>query len=491
MAGWERDDTQVPRRVPLTDRRLRYHFSGLAGAGVNPLAQLMAERGHQVQGSDRSFDRGENQELAARLTALGIAVKPHDGTAITAGLDRFVYSTAVEADTPEFRAARTLGLALVPRPALLAEVVDTGRPGVAIAGTSGKSTVTGMVAWLTRETGLAATALGGAALAGEGVSGCFLAGPADGPVVAEACESDGTLVGYHPSVGLIHNISRDHAEVDALRPQFEAFAHQSGRLLVSADSPEAAAVGRPVKATTYGVTETADVRLSVRSAGPHRASGSLRLEGEAIALDIAQPGVHNLENAMAAVLVARELGIPPAAAGRLLARFPGVARRFQVVGITGDGIRVVDDYAHNAEKLRAAISAAQAGAERVVAVFQPHGFGPARFLRPELRDLLPRLLRPQDRFCYAEIFYAGGTVARDVSSSMLAGDLPPAVACGHAPDHTSVVAWVTATARPGDTVLIMGARDPALPALARSVLTALESRETRAGAPPDRPPQTR
>jgi UDP-N-acetylmuramate--alanine ligase len=95
-----------------------------------------------------------------------------------------------------------------------------------------------------------------------------------------------------------------------------------------------------------------------------------------------------------------------------------VAQRFQVVGITGDGIRVVDNYAQNAEKLRAAISAAQAGAERVVAVLQPHGFGPACFLRPELRELLPRLLRPQDRFCYAEIFYAGGTVARDVSSSM-------------------------------------------------------------------------
>ena len=174
--------------------------------------------------------------------------------------------------------------------------------------------------------------------------------------------------------------------------------------------------------------------------------------------------------------------------------FPGVARRFQVVGITGDGIRVVDDYAHNAEKLRAAISVAQAGAERVVAVFQTHGFGPARFLRHELRELLPRLLRPQYSFCYAEIFYAGGTVARDVSSSMLADDLLPAIACGHAPDHVSVVAWVTATARPGDTALIMGARDPALPALARSILAALESLKARAGAPgapPDRSPRTR
>ena len=122
---------------------------------MNPLARLMAARGHQVQGSDRSFDRGENQELAARLTALGIVVKPQDGAAVTAALDRFVYSIAVEAETPEFRAARALGLAMVPRPALLAEVVDAGRPGVAIAGTSGKSTVTGMVAWLTREVGRA------------------------------------------------------------------------------------------------------------------------------------------------------------------------------------------------------------------------------------------------------------------------------------------------------------------------------------------------
>ena len=145
---------------------MRYHFSGIAGAGMNPLAQLMRARGHDVQGSDRSFDQGKNREIADRLTALGISIRPQDGSAITAGLDRFVYSTAVEAETPEVRAARAHGIERIPRPALLAEVVDAGRPGVAIAGTSGKSTITGMVGWLTREAGLAATVLGGAALAG-------------------------------------------------------------------------------------------------------------------------------------------------------------------------------------------------------------------------------------------------------------------------------------------------------------------------------------
>jgi UDP-N-acetylmuramate--alanine ligase len=133
---------------------------------------------------------------------------------------------------------------------------------------------------------------------------------------------------------------------------------------------------------------------------------------------------------------------------------------------------VVDDYAHNADKLRAAVTTAQT-AGRVVAVFQPHGFGPARFLRPELRALLPTLLRPADRFCYAEIFYAGGTVAKDLSSRDLAADLPAAVRAGYAEDHAAVVRWVAAEAMPGDTVLIMGARDPDLPALARAVHAAL------------------
>src|SRR5258705_4976639 len=138
---------------------------------MNPLAQLMRSRGHAVQGSDRSFDQGKNLDVADRLTELGIVVKSQDGSAVSPNLDRFVYSTAVEAETPEVRAARAYGIERVPRPALLAEVVDAGRPGVAIAGTSGKSTITGMVGLLTPETGLAATVLGGAALAGDGTSG--------------------------------------------------------------------------------------------------------------------------------------------------------------------------------------------------------------------------------------------------------------------------------------------------------------------------------
>lgn len=455
-------------------RVMRYHFSGIAGAGVSPLARLMRARGHDVQGSDRSFDQGKSRDVAGELRGLGIEVKPQDGTAVTPDLDRFVYSVAVEADTPEMQHARALDIERIARPALLTEIVNAGRPGVAVAGTSGKSTITGMVGWIVRESGVPATVIGGAALTGERGVGCLLAGPEHGPVIAEACESDGTLVGYRPVLGIVHNISRDHGEVESLRNQFTTFAKHCTKLLVNARCAEAAALGRAFGGVTYGADAIANARLEVTSAGPHRAAGLLHTGGASLTLDVPQPGLHNLENAAAAALIALDLGVARPRIEDAIARCPGVTRRFEIIGTTATGIRVIDDYAHNGEKIRAALTTAKAGAARVLAVFQPHGYGPARFLRAELRALLPELLRPEDRFCYAEIFYAGGTVARDISSRMLADDLPRKLACAYAADHDAVVRWVVSEARPGDTVLMMGARDPDLSRLARAIFRALE-----------------
>jgi UDP-N-acetylmuramate--alanine ligase len=440
---------------------------------MNPLARLMRARGHRVQGSDRALDQGHMGETAALLRGEGIVLLPHDGSAVTPAIDRFVYSTAVEPQTPELAAARALGIPLVPRPALLAELVNAGRPGVAISGTCGKSTVAGMVAWLAEQAGCPATVIGGAPRVGEGIAGGLLAGPARGPVVVEACESDGTLTGYRPTLGVVHNVSRDHAELPSLREQFATFARQCGRLLVNGGCAEALALGRAVGAATYGVTGHPEALLRAISTGPERACGTLAVAGRELELQVPQPGLHNLENAAAAALVAMELGISAGAIEEALPRFPGLARRFEVIGVTPNLIRVVDDYAHNPEKVRAAIGTAQAGCQRLLAVFQPHGFGPARFMRGELARLLPRALREGDRFCYAEIFYAGGTTAQDVSSAMLAADLPSRLGCALASNHDEVVAWVAREARPGDTVLLMGARDPRLPALARRVFDAL------------------
>lgn len=438
---------------------------------MNPLAQLMRAWGHDVQGSDRSIDQGKHGELIKKLQEQGIRILPQDGQAIVGGLERFIYSTAVEQETPEIIAAKTLGISLVPRPTLLAEVVNAGSPGIAIAGTSGKSTVTGMVAWILRCAKKPATILGGAALAGEGITGNFQAGPHNGIVVAEACESDGTLIGYKPSIGLIHNISRDHTEVDVLHKQFDQFARQSSLLLVNAGCPEAvkAAQGHP-HCYRYGQGITAEYQLEIIAVGPERSQGVVNIPGgEEVQIDLPQPGAHNLENACAATAIAHRLGVNPETISEALRQFPGVARRFEVIGITDTGMRVVDDYAHNGEKIKAAIQAAQAGCNRLVAIFQPHGFGPARFLREELKNMLPTVLRRQDRFCYSEIFYSGGTVAKDISSKDLAADLPDHLRCGYAANHQDLLAWVADTAIPGDTVLLMGARDPELPRLAHAL----------------------
>lgn len=445
------------------------HFSGIAGQGMNPLARLMRAWGHAVQGSDRSFDQGANADARRRLEAEGIAILPQDGSAVTAAVARFVHSAAVEAGSPELCAARGLGIPCTPRPALLAEVVDTGGPGIAIAGTSGKSTVTGMLAWILRRLGVPATVLGGAALAGEGEAGCFAAGPRGAPVVAEACESDGTLIGYHPGVGVVHNISRDHGEVAEVRGQFAVFARQAGILLVNAGCAEALAATAGLPRRLYGPGPGADPALEVIAAGPRRARGLVLVAGRELDLDLPQPGAHNLDNACAALAVIAALGLDAAAAAAALATFPGVSRRFEEVAVTEDGVRVVDDFAHNGAKIAAAVRAAQLGGGRVHCLFQPHGFGPARQLRPELRSLLPELLRPGDRWLYLPIHYAGGTVVRDISSRDLAADAGVAAV----DDRSQALAWTAERALPGDTVLVMGARDPTLGAFARALAAAL------------------
>ncbi len=442
---------------------------------MNPLAQVMRARGHVVQGSDRAFDQGKNQEAAQILREQGIELFPQDGTAIHEELDLMVYSAAVETQTPEMQAAQAAGIRMQSRPHLLAELVNAAASGIAIAGTSGKSSVVGLIAWVMRSLSRPITVLGGAALAEDSASymGCCMTAASTDPLLAEACESDGTLVAYKPQFALIHNITRDHEELDALREQFARFAEQSEYCLYNADCAVSAAIAaQHPRAVSYGTVD-ADVKMDVIRVGPVRAQATLTIQEQDYFIDFPQPGLHNLQNACAAMAVLAQLGVDLSAAAAAIANFPGVARRYQHVGTSEDNIRVIDDYAHNADKIRAVITAAQLSCDRLIAVFQPHGFGPARFLRPELKDLLPKILREQDSFCYAPIFYAGGTVAKDISSEDLAADLGPAQRVYAAVDQQALLNWVSEQAIPNATVLLMGARDPSLPALAKAMLAVL------------------
>ena len=186
-----------------------------------------------------------------------------------------------------------------------------------------------------------------------------------------------------------------------------------------------------------------------------------------VQLSVAFPGQYQLTNAAYAVCLASQLGVPVAAAVRAMASFPGVARRFQLIGFTAEGGRVIDDYAHNGEKIAAAIAAAQEDAKRLLVLFQPHGFGPARF-SPRVAQLWPQILRPQDKLCYPEIYYAGGTVAQDISSRIWRRYFWRCLRC-----RPSGGGCLAEQAGPDDTILVLGARDPRLGDLARAIHTIL------------------
>jgi UDP-N-acetylmuramate--alanine ligase len=454
----------------------RWHFSGVAGAGMNPLARLLAGRGVTVQGSDRSLDRGEQPVLRSILEAAGVRLVPQDGAAIDAGLEVLVHSTAVESDTPEMRRARELGVRLLPRPQLLIDLVGAAAPGVAVAGTSGKSSVTGMVAWIARALAEPCTILGGAALAEDGAShmGCLVAGPANAPLVAEACESDGTIIGYRPGIALLHNVGLDHADPNEIRHRFRTYLAHAPTVLVNRGQAAAWALAEGCcDARGYGRHPEARLRLETVRSGPQRAQGVVRHGGNEYFLDLPQPGDYQLDNACAALAIADALGWDLRAAAAALTDFPGVARRYQRIGTSEDGITVIDDFAHNPDKVAAVLSAAVLQADRVLAIFQPHGFGPAKHMGREICDALAAGLREHDRCCLAEIYDAGGSADRSISSRDLAAGLATTRPCAYAANHEEVLTWATAEARPGDVVLLMGSRDPRLPGLAQALLDLL------------------
>ncbi|HBE89192.1 MAG TPA: UDP-N-acetylmuramate--alanine ligase, partial [Elusimicrobia bacterium] len=220
-----------------------YHFTGIGGFGMSALAQMRALAGLPATGSDRDFDAGRNPETRAALEALGIRIFPQDGSGVTAAPAKVVASTAVESSNPDLARAAELGVPVIHRSELLAEHVNFSR-AVAVAGTSGKSTVAAMIFEILDFAGLKPSIITGGALLSlkaKGLLGNAFAG-GSGPLVVEADESDGTVARYRPALGVLLNITRDHKEVDELRGIFSAFAANCGEMIASADDPEAAAI---------------------------------------------------------------------------------------------------------------------------------------------------------------------------------------------------------------------------------------------------------
>jgi UDP-N-acetylmuramate--alanine ligase len=453
-------------------------FIGVAGTGMSAIAQYLKGIGKKGSGSDRFFVAGEYNETKEKLEAEGIQCFVQNGDGITAETDLVVVSTAIEDTVYEVQKAKQLNIPIIKRSELLA-LIAASKKTIAIGGTSGKSTTTAMLFDILEYAGLNPSIISGAGLVSiikTGKIGNAKVGKGEWLVI-EADESDGSIVQYKPEIGLVLNVDKDHKEMDELMNIFTQFKNNSKKIVVNQSHPLAA---------TLSQNENQDFSTDEnRSAG--YISKSFRQEGfiiqfeilnlpagrQGIQFAIKSIGHHNMENALAAVAIANQIGVDLTLCAEALKNYEGIYRRNQVLG-NKKGVWLIDDYAHNPVKCAAAIRACQPVADKVIAWLQPHGYGPTKFLRNDFVKEISAALRPQDEIWMSEIFYAGGTAVKDISSADLIDDIK---ATGKSAYFVEDRNEFLKTARPHFTdncvLLLMGARDPSLEHFAKQVFEAL------------------
>ncbi len=475
---------------PFRDRR--YHFSGVGGSGMTPLAILAVSLGAEVTGSDRNLDRGLSLPSFTALRDAGVRLVPQDGSAVTRDLTAFVYSTAVESANPDFLRATELGVERIRRGSFLAGIAGARR-AIAIAGTSGKSTVTAMTAHVLLEAGLDPTFLGGGPavrMNGAVPPGSLRLGQSPWFVV-ETDESDGSVAEFAPAIAVLTNLSRDHKEIDETARAFEALLRQTReQAVIHCGDPILGRVRRPdalscLYVAVEGVSTWAPPDLVARAV--HLSPDSVRFQVDGTEVTVPFPGALTIENALLAIAAAVAAGVPLEQAGAALASFGGVRRRLESIGAV-NGIDVFDDFGHNPVKIRAALEALRPNGSLWV-YYQPHGYAPTRFFRDQLIETLRAVLRPTDHLLLAPIYDAGGTTDRSIRSEEIVDALREVqVDAALAPTRAGAAQEIAKRARRGDRAVVMGARDDTLPAFAREILAALEERARSAAEMPSTRP---
>jgi UDP-N-acetylmuramate--alanine ligase len=453
--------------------RKKIHFTGIGGSGMSALSQMAAMEGREVTGSDRDFDNGKNLIFKAALERLGIKIFRQDGSGIDVSTKEVAVSTAIEETNPEIAKARTVEARLLHRSELLAAYA-AGFKTVAVGGTSGKSTVVGMIFTILEEAGLGPSVITGGplvALKERGLIGNAWRGKGE-ILVVEADESDGTIVKYHPMIGLILNISKDHKEVAEIKTVFRQFAKNSKKLYINADDPELDEFreGAELFGRSVPKFKIEDLKLEMfRSC--------FKLNG--IDYVVPAPGLYNVENALAAVSVGLALGVTPKLCAEGLKKFRGIQRRFELAGISAADIAVLDDYAHNPAKISSVLKFLRSfSGRRVIAIYQPHGYAPTRHLRRELVDAFVGELGSADILIMPEIYYAGGTVARDISSKDLTDEISARGRTAfYFKRRADIIPKALELAAPGDIFIVMGARDWTLSDFAKELFAEIKSKE--------------
>lgn len=433
-------------------------FIGIGGMGMSGLAKILFKQGYKVAGSDRDL----GSDYCKRLSELGVKLYPQDGT----GPEKFmqseelraadlviVKSTAVEDHVADVVTAERLNMKQIMRSDLLAQMFNE-KKGIAIGGTAGKTTTTGLMAWILKYCKKDPSCAVGGIISGLDTNAFHGNGE---HFVIEADESDGSIVKYKPYISLVTNISRDHKTLDELKELFTEFiANTSGFRLLCGDDEHALSLRSKTSApiTTYGTTADCDyVATDILST-----SDSARFRIRNIDFEISLPGEHNVLNATAAIAIANLMGIELEEIARALKAFPGMKRRFEKIG-TVNGIMVIDDFAHNPAEIAAAINTARKSSRRRFIVYQPHGFGPANFTRDDLIKVLSSL-RTDEFLFLDDIYYGGGTVERNISSKELIESISQRFKNAYyLGDRSKIVDQIVSEAESGDMVLVMGARD--------------------------------
>ena len=436
-----------------------------------PLATIITAQGHSVEGSDRGLDQGRTAAKFDWLRAHGIGLYPQDGSGVTSADQIVVASTAVEETVPDIAAANRLGCQRLTRAQLLADLFNAAPVSIGVAGTSGKSTVTGMIGWILESCGKQPTVMNGAVMKNfitpDTPFASALVGQGDA-FVSEVDESDGSIALYAPTIAVLNNIALDHKSMAELRALFAGFIGRARTAILNADHPEVMALVVP-DARTYSIGGSADL---VATDVIERPDGvDFRVNGLAASLQV--PGRHNVSNALAALAASEAAGVPLIPGAAALAGFAGLRRRLEVVG-TSRGITVIDDFAHNPDKIAASMATLHAFAGRLLIMFQPHGYGPLKKMGHELIATFGRKLSPDDLLLLPDPVYHGGTTDRSVGSDAIVAGI---AAAGRHAEHIPVRAdcgeRLLAEARAGDRIIIMGARDDTLASFAQELVERL------------------
>ncbi|WEK47264.1 MAG: Mur ligase family protein [Candidatus Andeanibacterium colombiense] len=455
-----------------------WFFCGIGGSGMLPLAMILRGHGAEIAGSDRSRDQGRSPEKFAWLEAQGIALFPQDGSGVTTADQVLIASAAVEDTVPEVVRAREFGCERLTRAELLSTLFNGAGCSIAIGGTSGKSTVTGMTGWIMEQAGRGPTIMNGAVMKNFVSPDVPFASARVGPgdvFVSEVDESDGSIVLYRPEVAVLLNVSLDHKSLEELRELFGDFLGVARNTAVNFDDPEAHALVRAEhRVVGFGIeSEEARISVSGYSQGATGIAATVidRLDGSSHELQLAMPGRHNLSNALAAIAGATAAGVPTTEAVRALASFKGLARRFDIIGTSPSGITVIDDFGHNPEKCAATLRTLKSQPGRVIAFFQPHGYGPLRQMGHELAEVFAHLLGPDDITILCDPVYFGGTVDRSEGSERIVRLIEGAGGkAEYIPSREDCGRRILELARPGDRIAIMGARDDTLTDFAKYIL---------------------